>query len=233
MLLLLLLDAAPPSPLPDGPLTLRAARAMEEKVARLPDGKEADALREQAIRTYERLLGKWDHRAVDARLDLAESLARRKWTTAQQAALREALAAMDQAEKLHGKAEPDKAVPLARRALAAFQDVLGARHPECAKALHLLALLQQGLGEYPAALAHSRDALAINKEALGPRHLGTARSLHQLGELLRETGDRRSAFPLFRQALAIVKEVRGDQDRQFANTLNSLGQLLYELGDLP
>jgi CHAT domain-containing protein len=215
----------------DGMLTMRSARILSERAPRVRDEKIADRFRLQAAQAYTLLLGRWDHRAVDARLEWQEGLDRQKWTPAQSASLREALSLTDQADGLRQKGQAGKAVPLARKALANFKAVLGDRHPECAKALNLLAILHQALGEYEAALPLHREALEINARALGHRHLGTARSLHNLAELYRETGRRRAALLHLKQALPIIKEVRGETSPLYATTLNSLGQLHYEMGD--
>ena len=81
-----------------------------------------------------------------------------------------------------------EAVPLARKALATSQAVLGERHPDTALSLNNLAGLLQAQGDYAAAKPLYEQALAIDKEALGEKHPGYATYLNNLASLLKAQG---------------------------------------------
>ena len=66
------------------------------------------------------------------------------------------------------------AIPLAERALAINEKVLGPEHPNTANSLNNLAALYQTTGAYDKAEPLYQRALAIREKVLGPEQIGRA-----------------------------------------------------------
>jgi CHAT domain-containing protein/Tfp pilus assembly protein PilF len=197
----------------------------------VPNAKQADAFRKHVAMVYERLLGRWHYRTVDARQDWEEGLASQKRTPEQDAKLREAVGLNQKAIGLFQKGQPARAVPLSRRALALFKEVLGEKHFEYANCLQACGAITRAAGDHRAALPLSKQAVALQKEILGEHHPDYARGLHNLAALYREMGDHKAALPPYKKALVIVQEALGERHHHSANCLNSLAFLYYSMGD--
>ena len=89
---------------------------------------------------------------------------------AQERSIQEAEELNTQVEKLYSQGRYDKAIPLAARALAITEKVLGPEHPRTATALHNLADLYRATGAHAQAEPLYQRALAIAEKALGPEH---------------------------------------------------------------
>ena len=101
------------------------------------------------------------------------------------------------------------AKPYYERALAIWEEVLGAKHPDTATSLNNLGSLLQAQGDLAGAQPYLERALAIWEEVLGAKHPDTAGSLNNLGSLLQAQGDLAGAQPYYARALAIREEVLG------------------------
>jgi len=124
-----------------------------------------------------------------------------------------------------------QAQPLAERALAIREKVLGPEHPETATSLNNLGILLKKQGDLAGARSLYERALAATEKALGPDHPDTANSLNNLANLLQEQGDLAGARPLLERALAICEKTLGTDHPHTSVCLNNLGIFLMERGD--
>src|SRR5919199_1249655 len=136
--------------------------------------------------------------------------------TGQSAELEEAKRLHQQAEELYNQGQYAAAIPLAERALAIREKLLGQEHPDFAESLNNLGELYRLQGNYTQAEPLFQRALAIREKVLGQQHPDFAESLNNLGELYRLQGNYTQAEPLFQRALAIREKVLGQQHPDFA-----------------
>ena len=122
--------------------------------------------------------------------------------------------------------------PYFERALAIWEKVLGAEHPDTARSLNNFGFLLQSQGDLAAARSYYERALAIREKVLGAEHPDTARSLNNLGFFLQSQGDLAAARPYYERALAIQEKVLGAENPDTATSLKNLGFLLRSQGDL-
>ncbi len=115
-----------------------------------------------------------------------------------------------QAEQLH------------REALDVVRAGRGARHPDYARCLANLGVLQASIGNHAEAEASLRQAIEIHREALGERHPHLAGSLHNLASLYMSLDDYSSAEPLLQSALEIYRAALGEHHPDVAKALRSL-----------
>ena len=144
---------------------------------------------------------------------------------AQQNRLDEAAALNQQVMQLYQQGRYADAVPLAQRALAAFESALGPEHPNVATSLGNLAALSLSLGRYAEAERLNKRALAIREKALGPEHPAVAGSLANLAEAYRALGRYAEAAASMQRALAIREKTLGPQHPNLARSLNNLAAL--------
>jgi tetratricopeptide (TPR) repeat protein len=121
--------------------------------------------------------------------------------------------------------------PLLERALAVYEKVGGAEHPDTATCLTNLARLLQAEGDFVAARPLYQRGLAIREKVLGPEHPHTSQSLNNLATVLHSEGDLAAAQPLYQRALAIDEKVLGAEHPDTATGLNNLAFLLQAQGD--
>jgi tetratricopeptide (TPR) repeat protein len=131
---------------------------------------------------------------------------------------------------LHERARFSDAEPLLRRALAVWEKVLAADHPDVATGLNNLALLYKDQGKYAEAEPLYKRALAIDEKALGPDHPGVATDLNNLGALYDYQGKYGQAEALYRRALAIWQKTLGPDHPSTATSLNNLAELYRAQG---
>jgi tetratricopeptide (TPR) repeat protein len=108
--------------------------------------------------------------------------------SAQEGPLEEAKALDHYLLRLYQQGRFNDPIPLAQRALAIREEVMGPEHPDTATTLNNLAELYRETGTYAQGEALHQRALAIREKALGPEHSETALSLNHLAELYRDTG---------------------------------------------
>lgn len=122
------------------------------------------------------------------------------------------------------------ALPLATRALAIREKVLGPEHADTANGLSNLAGLRQAMGQYAQALSLYARALAIRERVLGPEHADTANGLSNLAGVHQAMGQYAQALPLYQRALAIREQVLGPEHANTATSLNNLANLHRTMG---
>ncbi len=131
---------------------------------------------------------------------------------------------------MNGRAQYSEAGLLYKRALAIYEEVQGANHPDTARSLNNLAALYDTQGKYADAEPLYQRALAIVEEVQGATHPDTALSLNNLGFLYYIQGKYSDAEPLYKRALAIKEEVQGANHPNTALSLNNLAALYYRQG---
>jgi CHAT domain-containing protein/lipopolysaccharide biosynthesis regulator YciM len=123
------------------------------------------------------------------------------------------------------------AIPLAERALAIREKVLGKEHPLVARSLNNLADLYRVMGNYRQAEPLYQRSLAIREKVLGKDHPAVASSLNNLGLLYRVMGNYKQAEPLYQRSLAIFEKVLGQEHPLVAQILNNLALLYRVMGN--
>jgi tetratricopeptide (TPR) repeat protein len=152
-------------------------------------------------------------------------------TTSDDLALAEAKELNQQVVQLYKQGQYAAALPLAERALAIREKVLGLEHPDVALSLNNLAELYQEMGNYQKAEPLYQRSLAIREKLLGLEHPDVALSLNNLAELYREMGNYQKAEPLYQRSLAIREKLLGKEHPSVATSLNDLATLYYTQGN--
>jgi len=88
-----------------------------------------------------------------------------------------------------------EAEPLLQRALAMYEKLLGAEHPDTAQSLNNLALLYAREGRYEQAEPLLQRALAIDEKLLGAEHLNTRTVQANYARLLQKITDKQAQQP--------------------------------------
>ena len=114
------------------------------------------------------------------------------------------------------------ALPLLRRALAIFERLRPADHPDIARVLHLLAFNLEDTGKLDEAQATYRRALAIFERALGPEHPTVGSIFNNLANVLVGVGDYAEASRLAERHLAIDEKVYPADHPAIASGLHTL-----------
>jgi tetratricopeptide (TPR) repeat protein/nucleoside phosphorylase len=117
------------------------------------------------------------------------------------------------------------AEPLYQRALAIWEQQVGAEHPNTATTFNNLAELYRAQGRYSEAEPLYRRALAIKEQLLGADHLDMAVNLNNLALLYQEQGRFSEAEPLFERALAVREQRLGAEHLDTAVSLHNLAAL--------
>jgi CHAT domain-containing protein/tetratricopeptide (TPR) repeat protein len=145
--------------------------------------------------------------------------------------LDEATALSERVDALDAVGKFREAIPLARRALAIREQLLGFNHPNTAASLHDLASLFQAAGEYGEAEPLYARALAICEDVLGPDHANTIAVLSNFAELYRLSGDNAKAGSFYAQAGERAERTFGPDHPSTAKILNGLGLVYNEKGE--
>jgi tetratricopeptide (TPR) repeat protein len=133
---------------------------------------------------------------------------------------------------LRERGQYGQARPLAERALAVTEEVLGANDPEVAWRRNNLGRVLRAFGDLAGARAQLERALAIREGALGPDHSDVASTRNSLGLVLQDLGDLQAAKEQYERVLAIGEATFGPDHPDVAVGRNNLGRVLQALGDL-
>jgi tetratricopeptide (TPR) repeat protein len=125
-----------------------------------------------------------------------------------------------------------QARPLAERALAICERVLGPNHHATAWRLIQLARLHEFQGDLSAARPLHERGLGILEKVYGPEHPDTAISLNLLGQLLQKQGDLAAARLLYERALGIFERGLGPEHPDTSWALDNIASVLYNMTDL-
>jgi tetratricopeptide (TPR) repeat protein len=151
--------------------------------------------------------------------------------TSDDLALAEAKKLNQQVLQLINQGQYAAAIPLAERALAIREKVLGQEHPLVATSLNNLANLYQDMGNYQKVEPLFQRSLAIREKVLGQEHPDVASSLNNLAVLYKEMGNYQKAEPLYQRSLAIREKVLGKEHPSVATGLNNLAVLYQAQGN--
>jgi CHAT domain-containing protein/lipopolysaccharide biosynthesis regulator YciM len=146
-------------------------------------------------------------------------------STLENGELAEAKRLNQQVIQLSNQGNYDRAIPLAKSALAIREKVLGKDHPDVATSLNNLAELYRNQEKYAQAEPLYQRALAIYEKALGKVHPDVATSLNNLAGLYDSQGKYAQAESLYQRALAIYEKALGKDHPSVANSLNNLAEL--------
>jgi tetratricopeptide (TPR) repeat protein len=125
-----------------------------------------------------------------------------------------------------------QARPIAERALAVTEEILGQDDPEVAWRCNNLGGVLQDLGELEGARAQLERTLAIGEAALGLHHPSVAAWRGSLSEVLQAVGDLPRAKAQLERALMTGEETLGPDHPNVADYRSHLGRVLQDLGEL-
>jgi tetratricopeptide (TPR) repeat protein len=128
-------------------------------------------------------------------------------STQQSAELQEAERLNQQVLQLYQQGKYNEAIPLAEKALAIREKLLGKEHPDVAQSLNNLAELYRVQGNYSKAEPLYVRSLAIREKVLSSEHPSVATSLNNLAGLYSDQGNYGKAEPLYLRSLAIYEKV--------------------------
>ncbi len=128
---------------------------------------------------------------------------------------------------------PERAAALYRRALAAFESVVGGAHPDVAWIHGGLSQALASIGAFVEAAEHAEAALAISREVFGDEHARTAGALEQRGWIAYRQADYPAAERDFQEALRIRLAVLDPRHPDVGSSHNDLGAVAVDRGDLP
>jgi eukaryotic-like serine/threonine-protein kinase len=114
-----------------------------------------------------------------------------------------------------------------RRALALWEQAVGAETPRVAGARNNLGAILRAQGKYAEAEAEHRRALAVWKKMLGPEHPDVAMSHNNLGVILQVQDKLEEAEVEHRRALMLWTRALGAEHPYVAMSHNNLGGTLY------
>ncbi|MBW4449171.1 MAG: tetratricopeptide repeat protein [Spirirestis rafaelensis WJT71-NPBG6] len=151
-------------------------------------------------------------------------------STQHSADLEEAKRLNQQVLQLYNQGKYTEGIPLAERALAIREKVLGKEHPLVAQSLNNLAYLYVEQGSYQKAEPLLVRSLTIDEKALGTEHPDVAIDLNNLASLYVKQGSYQKAELLLVRSLAIREKVLGKEHPLVAQSLNNLASLYVEQG---
>jgi CHAT domain-containing protein/tetratricopeptide (TPR) repeat protein len=148
----------------------------------------------------------------------------------ERAQLLEALSTNNDAVSAYSRGDPEKALALAKQALAVRKKILGNQHPLTAASLNSVGFLLSKQGDLANAQQCLEQALEIRRSLFGELHRETADSLDGLGGLLWEQGNHAAARKCIEQGLDIRRKLFGPEHPVTALSLNNLGSVLQSMG---
>jgi tetratricopeptide (TPR) repeat protein/predicted Ser/Thr protein kinase len=126
--------------------------------------------------------------------------------------------------------EPEKALPVLRRALGIAERVVGPNHPNVAGLNFNLGLCLSDLGRYEEAARFLERALALRERLLGPDHPELADTLMAIGGNRTQRGHPGLALPILRRALAVYEVKAPGTPNEWAMAHHELGEAARRLG---
>ncbi len=206
---------------------LGAADWLADKYEDAGEWRQADAVRLEALRACEKVLGPTHWRTATARLLREQGRRLAKLSPRHRAALAQAWRRMDEGDAEMKEGRHDLAGPLYKKALEIRLDVLGARDMETTGSQQALAEVYRGQGRLRQALPLAQQAAGTRRTALGDAHPLTWQAENLVGLIQQELGDYRAALPALRRSLVSAWAVYGPRSPQRATALNNLA-LVHE-----
>jgi CHAT domain-containing protein/Tfp pilus assembly protein PilF len=128
--------------------------------------------------------------------------------------------------ELYGQGRYREAIPLAQRAQAINEKVLGAEHPQTASALNNLAELYEATGLYADAAELYQRVLQITERRFGEDDLKTALALQHLAAVCLTGGLPDKAVAFYTRRARIYLKARGAEDLETVAAMNDTGTAL-------
>lgn len=150
--------------------------------------------------------------------------------TPNDAPLVEARNGIRQAQFLLAARKPGEAIPLAERAVASFEKILGPDHPDLAEPLFRLADFYFQTQQFPKAEPIYERVLSIQRRTLEADDAAIGLTLNDLASVYAATGRELVARPLQEQVVAIYEKRHGPESVQHALALSNLGETYRVLG---
>jgi len=125
-----------------------------------------------------------------------------------------------------------KARPLAEKAVALRQKLLGPDHPDTLRSTNLLANLEREVGHHTTAEKIFLDVVQRRRRVLGPEHPDTLLSMNDLGVLQREVGMYSQAADTHSQVLEARRRSLGAEHADTLVSMNNLAVAYSKLGRL-
>ena len=122
-------------------------------------------------------------------------------------------------------------IPLAENFCELSKEHFGEEHPDYAKAINCLAILNLSQGQFSIAEPLYLQAKEIRLKALGAEHPDYAASLNNLGLLYKTIGNFAASKQFHIQAAEILRKALGEEHPNYAMGVNNLGGLYWEIGD--
>jgi CHAT domain-containing protein len=194
-----------------------------------PRGRETIAQLIHTTGTY-RLLVKTHSANLAAGQYVIQLIAVRE-ATAQDRTLQDARNQSVEVQHLISAGKFSEAQPLAERALAEREQVLGAAHPEIACALTQLATILRNQRELARAETLNERALAIAETTPEPGHPDLAQIVSELGALALTRADLVKAEPFYQRALALWEQTLGPHHLHVAKGLSNLAAVHGQRGN--
>ncbi len=126
--------------------------------------------------------------------------------------------------------EPERAIPVLRRALEIAERTVGPSHPHVAGLNFNLGLCLSDLGRYGEAAEPLERALALRERLLGGDHPDVAETLAAIGSNRTQEGHPGQALPVLRRALAIYEAKAPGTPNEWAMAHYELGEAARRLG---
>ncbi|GAB5521779.1 MAG: hypothetical protein RhofKO_40300 [Rhodothermales bacterium] len=123
--------------------------------------------------------------------------------------------------------DPEKE-QLVRDALAIFERIRPADHPDIALAYYHLARVEMAKGDTALGVAHSLRSAEMHETVYGPGHYWTTFFARRHADLLYDSGFAAESVPLFRDLLAQQRQAETPDLTEMASTMQSLAKALPE-----
>ena len=131
---------------------------------------------------------------------------------------------------LINQGHPDRAIIVAKSALALAERTQGVNHVDVAARLYLLANVYTTQAKYAEAEPLYQRALTIRKKSLGAEHLLVADVQNDLPHLFVRQGNYSLAEPLYQHALAVREKKHGPNHSYVGKSLEETAQVLRLAG---
>ncbi|MCL1816889.1 MAG: tetratricopeptide repeat protein [Clostridiales bacterium] len=145
--------------------------------------------------------------------------------------LTQAIALMNQAERLLKEHRYSDALALLWEALKIREPILGSQHPNTANTYQAIGDAYYGTAKYQEAQEWYGKALAIREKVLGKEHPDTAITYSSIANVYDNQEDYPKALELFEKALAIFERIPGKEQLDTADIYNNIANVCNKQAD--
>lgn len=187
--------------------------------------------RHEVLQIMTSLFGEDNWRTQHARLAIAQTERLATLTPEERARWVEAKRLDASTNSLYQQGQPMQAAAACRQVVATIEALLGRHHPDYARTLNNLGLLEQALGNMDEAKTLIEKGLVIRRQNLGAHHPDCGASLTSLGLLKFSQGDFPGAEQDLKEAVEISRQAFGAASVNYADAQNRLGLLYKDSGN--